>query len=477
MKRLFMLAAACCLAIMTQAKIVLPSVFSDNMVLQQKSTVKIWGKSEAGKTVTVTTSWNQQTATATVDNEGKWQLTVSTPSFGGPYEIVLTDGEPLTLKNILIGDVWVCSGQSNMEMPLAGWGKVDNYEQEIKEASYPQIRLLQAKHMAATRPQDDLVVWEGGWQVCSPQTIPEFSSTAYFFAREIYKKTGVPIGLLHTSWGGTIIEAWTSGGALKKVPQFTDAVAKIEAAAPEVKGNDGNRASVLFNAMIHPIINFRIKGVIWYQGESNADRLEQAQLYRTLFPNMINDWRNQWGQPELPFYFVQLAAFSKKGNESAMAAWPILREAQASALSLPHTGMAVAIDIGHPTDIHPKNKQDVGRRLAYIALAKDYGQKIEYSGPVVKKQVVKFNTIELTFDHAKGLDLRTSSGIAKGWLIAGADQQFHPAEVSIKGNKITVHSTNVSLPAAVRYAWADDPDVNLYNKAGLPASPFRTDKW
>lgn len=478
MKRLFFLAAVCCLSMITRAHIVLPSFFSDNMVLQQKSTVKIWGKTEAGKTVTITTSWNQKQATAVAGADGKWQVAVSTPSYGGPYEISLSDGETITLKNILIGDVWVCSGQSNMEMPLAGWGKVENYETEIKNAGYPMIRLLQAKRIASTRPLDDLAIWDGGWQVCSPQSVPEFSSTAYFFAREVYKKTGIPIGLLHTSWGGTIIEAWTSGASLKKFPQFTEAVAKIEAAAPEVKGGDGNRASVLFNAMIHPLIPFRIKGVIWYQGESNADQVEEALLYRKLFPNLINDWRQQWNQPDLPFYFVQLANYSKKGNEAAMAAWPLLREAQRNTLSLPHTGMAVTIDIGNSTDIHPKNKQEVGRRLALAALANTYGKKNEYTGPVLSGQVVKNGGIELTFTHAKGLNSKKGNGILNGFAIAGGDKQFYPADVTIRGKKVFVSSPSVkATPVAVRYAWADDPGADLCNDAGLPASPFRTDDW
>lgn len=455
------------------AHIVLPSVFSDNMVLQQKSKVKIWGKTEPGKTVTVSNTWDKRNYTVTAAATGSWIVSIATPVYGGPYELVISDGEPVTLKNILIGDVWVCSGQSNMEMPLAGWGKVLDYEQEIKAADYPGIRLLQARQTASTRPLNDLVLANGGWQVCSPQSIPDFSSTAYFFAREIHKKTGIPIGLVHTSWGGTYIEAWTGGEALKKLPAYADGVEKIEKAEPAVDHTDGNRPSVLFNAMIHPILSFGIKGVIWYQGEANADR--GPADYYTLFPTMINNWRQRWGY-DFPFYFVQLANFMKKEPQPGPADWAVIRDAQRQALSLPNTGMAVTTDIGDENDIHPKNKQEVGRRLALIALSEIYNRKLVYSGPVLKSKSVNGDQVVLRFSSADGL--RAKGGQSPtGFAVAGADRQFYWAVAKIEGTKVILHSDKVANPVAVRYGWANNPDANLMNAAGLPASPFRTDTW
>ena len=632
-----------------EAKVVLPSVFSDNMVFQQKTNAAIWGKADAGKTITIKTSWNGKTYTGKTDANGNFKVTLATPSYGGPYNVTISDGEAMTLNNVLIGDVWVCSGQSNMEMPLEGWGKIVNYEQEIKEANYPNIRLLQGVHVTSNTPLDDAKVTNNGWTPCTPKYIAEFSAVAYFFAREINKKTGIPIGLIHTSWGGTIAEAWTSAATLKTMPDFVQAVKQIENAdqsggqtyeqkmknwmnmlaekdaglkqlqpqwlspsqdvsswqsmtiptvweqagmpgfdgivwmrknitipqswegkelkvnlgtiddtdltyfdneligsgagfitprnykvsgdkvkagnhvitvritdtggeggiwgakgvmslvsengekisldgewkyniglnlrdvAPMPTANDGpNRTTVLYNAMIHPYLQFPIKGAIWYQGESNADRANQ---YRTLFPTMITDWRKSWNQPNFPFYFVQLANFMKEEAQPVPSAWAELRDAQRQTLSLLNTGMAVAIDIGDAADIHPKNKQDVGLRLALIALAKDYGVKIPYSGPVYKSQQKTGNSIKLTFTAADG-GLKAKDGAElKGFAIAGADQKFHWATATIKGNQIIVSSPDVANPVAVRYAWANNPVCNLVNGAGLPASPFKTDTW
>jgi sialate O-acetylesterase len=460
-----------------QAKVKLPSVFSDNMVFQQKTKAAVWGKTDANKTVKVTGSWNNKTVTGKADASGNFKVLISTPSFGGPYTVTVSDGEDLSLKNILIGDVWLCSGQSNMEMPLAGWGKINNYEQEIKEANYPNIRLLQGIRTASNVPLDDAKVANGGWTACTPQYVEGFSSVAYFFARELNKKTGIPIGLIHTSWGGTIAEAWTSAATLKTMPDFVDAVNKVENAAKDssvAKKEEGpNRTTVLYNAMIHPYLQFAIKGAIWYQGESNAGRAKQ---YRTLFPAMITDWRKNWGIGNFPFYFVQLANFMKVEAEPVTSNWAELRDAQLSTLSLPNTGMAVIIDAGDEKDIHPKNKQDVGKRLALIALAKNYKVKVPYSGPVYQSQKIEGNAIKLNFKATDG-GLKTSDGAAlKGFAVAGADQKFYWAKAEIKGNQVLVSSDKVANPVSVRYAWANNPVCNLVNGAGLPASPFRTDQ-
>ncbi|WP_276090241.1 sialate O-acetylesterase [Pedobacter sp. JY14-1] len=458
-----------------QAKVTLPSLFSDNMVFQQKTKVPVWGRTDAGKTVSITTSWNNKPVKGQADAAGNFKIFVNTPSYGGPYTVSISDGEELTLKNILVGDVWVCSGQSNMEMPLAGWGKINNYEQEIKDANYPKIRLLQGVHVTSNKPLDDAKVTNGGWTECTPQYIGEFSSVAYFFAREITRKTGIPIGLIHTSWGGTIAEAWTSAETLRTLPDFSERLAKIQGNPDDTsEKNNPNRVSVLYNAMIHPYIQFPVKGAIWYQGESNADRANQ---YRTLFPAMIKDWRTKWGVGDFPFYFVQLANFMKTDDQPVDSKWAELRDAQKQTLSLKNTGMAVIIDVGDAADIHPKNKQDVGKRLAYIALAKNYGVKIPYSGPAFKSQQVSGNTIRLNFtDTYGGLKARDGAEL-KGFAIAGADRKFYWAKATIQGNQVVVSSDEVTNPVAVRYAWANNPPSTLYNDADLPASPFKTDNW
>ncbi|MES2456933.1 MAG: sialate O-acetylesterase [Bacteroidota bacterium] len=472
------LKAALCMGLLftattMQAKVVLPSVFSDNMVFQQKTKAAIWGKADAGKPVKVTTSWNNKSTSANADASGNFKILVATPSFGGPYTVTISDGEELTLKNVLIGDVWVCSGQSNMEQPLAGWGKVNNYEQEIKDANYPKIRLLQALHITSNKPLDDAKVTNGGWTECNSKYVAEFSAVAYFFAREVTKKTGIPIGLIHTSWGGTIAEAWTSAETLNTLPDFVSAVEKIKA-APDSDDKNPNRTTVLYNAMIHPYIQFPIKGAIWYQGESNAGRANQ---YRTLFPAMIKDWRTKWGVGDFPFYFVQLANFMAPTAEPVSSEWAELRDAQKQTLGLKNTGMAVIIDAGEEKDIHPKNKQDVGIRLAYAALAKTYGQKIPFSGPVFKSQQISGNTVKLSFNSTDG-GLKVKNGTElKGFQVAGADQKFYWAKASIQGNQVVLSSDQVTNPVAVRYGWANNPPSTLYNGADLPASPFKTDSW
>ncbi|MBC7913866.1 MAG: sialate O-acetylesterase [Pyrinomonadaceae bacterium] len=462
-----------CLVKPASAKIILPNIFSDNMVLQQKTKAAIWGTAEAGRKVSITTSWNHKRHITTPGVDGKWQINVATPAGGGPYDIRFSDGTELILNNVLIGEVWLCSGQSNMEMPLQGWGKINDYKMEIASANYPNIRLLQVVHATSNVPFENAAVSNGGWEPCSSQSVADFSSVAYFFARKIYEETKVPIGLINSSWGGTIAEAWTSAQTLKEMPDFEE-VKIVEVMDNNLHTNEPNRPSVLYNAMIHPFIRFSIRGAIWYQGESNVSR---AYQYRELFPAMIKDWRSKFHSGDFPFYFVQLANYMKGEKDPTPSDWAELREAQLMTTLLPHTGMAVTIDIGLAENIHPKNKQDVGYRLALIALAKTYRLKVQHSGPIYKSQKIMGNEIRLRFRFSKnGLKTKDNAPLT-GFAIAGIDQKFYWASAKIEGNELVVSSPDVPNPVAVRYGWSTNPDCNLYNGVGLPASPFRTDQW
>lgn len=634
------------------AKVTLPSIFTDNMVLQQQSNASIWGKASVGKKVTVVTSWDNKTYTTKAAVDGRWKIQVKTPVASlNQYSLTLSDGIAVTLNNIMIGEVWICSGQSNMEMPLADWGQIANYENEIANANFPAIRFLQVEKATSLSPQSDVKVSGGSWKVCSPANIPGFSATAYFFGRNLFLNLHIPIGLIHTSWGGTLVEAWTSEQSLEKIPDFlniTDDIKKLpvdnierskylnqekvdynnelllkdrgykgkealwastefddsnwkkmiipgfwegkglpdfdgsvwfrktidiptdwdgriltlnlgmiddnettffngqqvgstqgydhkrtytipanlvkqgkavitvrvfdlggeggfhgepeemnifltgdkkvalggewkysvglnltEVPAPKLAENQNNNPTSLFNAMIHPLIPLAFKGVIWYQGEANVDR---AYQYRELFPMLIQDWRKQWNS-DFPFYFVQLANFLPQKPDPESSAWAELREAQSNALHLDNTGMAVIIDLGKADNIHPKNKQDVGKRLSLIAMAKTYGQKVEYTGPVYESYKIEGSKIRIKFkDTESGLVTKDNEAL-KGFEIAGPDHKFYWADAKIEGNEIVVSSQQVEFPVAVRYAWASNPVCNLYSGAKLPASPFRTDDW
>lgn len=458
------------------AKVTLPAFFTDNMVLQQNSEVLFWGKTTSSQ-VKVTTSWDKNTYTAKATRDGSWSIKVKTPTASlVPFEVKISDGKAVTLKNVLIGEVWICSGQSNMEMPLAGWGKVKDYEQEISNADYPYIRLLHIAKTTGNQPVDSIKLQNGGWKECSSASIPEFSSVAYFFGRSLFKDLNVPIGLINTSWGGTLAEAWVSAGSLESMLDYANAVNEIKNnTKPTVTElNSPNRSTVLFNAMIYPLIKFPVRGAIWYQGEANADTWKSYQ-YRELFPLLIADWRKQWNE-NMPFYFVQLANFRDVNQEPEESTWAELREAQAKTLNLENTGMAVTIDIGEAKDIHPKNKQEVGRRLSLIARANTYGEKIDFSGPVYESYKVEGNKVRISFKYSEGLKTKDGQQL-KGFAIAGLDHKFHWAEATIDGNEVVVSCPEVNFPVAVRYAWANNPVCNLCNSANLPASPFRTDDW
>lgn len=633
-----------------QAKVVLPSVFTDNMVLQQKTDITFYGDATKNKQLTVKTGWNGKEYHTEADGQGKWSLKIPTPAAGGPYEITFSDGKKLQLKNVMIGEVWFCSGQSNMEMPVAGWGKVMNYEQEIAEAAYPAIRLFQVKKNTSLAPLKEVESTLGGWQECLSATVPEFSALAYFYARALWKELNVPIGVIDCTWGGTPAEAWTNHETLRQVMGFREEMDKLERlgfdpnrmeqayseerahwqslftekdkgmengklcwTAPslseedwqtislpgywEGKGlkdfdgiiwfrrsleipaewagkpltlrlgmiddedityfngveiargagymtprtytipaklvkagkavlavrvsdfggeggihgkaeelyveADGKRISlagdwkyriglslkgfppapvspiqsssyptVLFNAMVKPWTAFPIKGVIWYQGEANVGRSEQ---YGDLFPALITDWRRQW-RSNFPFYFVQLANFMESKKIQPNSEWAALREAQTKALKLDQVGMAVTIDIGLADDIHPKNKQEVGRRLALLALAGSYGKNVSSSAPVFQNYIIKGDKMELDFGQKQdGFKIKDTT--LKGFTIAGPDRVFYSAEAMVQNGKIIVSSPKVSVPLAARYGWADNPDCNLYGENGLPVAPFRTDCW
>ena len=464
------------LSIPAFSKIVLPEIFSDHMVLQQQTEAPIWGKATPNKNVKIITSWDKQTYMALSDINGAWMIKIKTPTAGGPYSISISDGNELVLKDILIGEVWICSGQSNMEMPLAGeYGKVLNYENEIAAVNIPNIRLLHIQRATSIKPETDVKTESNGWQVCSEATISKFSSVGYFFGKELHTKLNIPIGLIHTSWGGTIIEAWTSSESLELIPDLRNAIQEVKNENPATpqRQNVPNRTTVLYNAMVNPLVPYAFQGVIWYQGESNANR---AYQYRDLFPLMIYDWRKKWNR-NFPFYFVQLANYMKRENEPTESRWAELREAQFIALSMKNTGMAVAIDIGEADDIHPKNKQDVGKRLAYIAQAKTYNLPVLYSGPLYESYIIEGNKIRIRFKHTEN-GLKTKDGKAlTGFVIAGPDHKFLWATAAIEGNDVVVSSPNIEFPIAVRYGWTNNPDCNLYNGANLPASPFRTDDW
>jgi len=482
----------------------LPAVISDNMVLQGNKKVSIWGWAKPGEEVMVGVSWHSMKWAVTADKDGKWMFKMNSPKTGGPYEMTISGKNTITIKNIMVGEVWVCSGQSNMQWSVQASA---NAEQEISAANYPNIRLFTVTRKVATEPQSDC---EGSWTLCSPQTVPGFSAVAYYFGRELHEELDVPIGLIHTSWGGTPAEAWTRREALEKeadaapiLERYDDVVAKYPQAKKEYEQKivewkktvekakaEGEKTprrpgaplgpehphspAGLYNAMIAPLIPYGIGGAIWYQGESNASR---AYQYRKLFPAMIKNWRNDWGQGDFPFLFVQLANFRAVNPQPTESDWAELREAQLMTLALPNTGMAVIIDIGEADDIHPKNKQDVGKRLALWALARSYGKELVYSGPIYKSMKIKGNEIILYFDHVGGGLIAAGDESLKGFAIAGADRKFVWADAKIDGDNIVVSSGEVSAPVAVRYAWADNPVCNLYNEEGLPASPFRTDNW
>lgn len=449
----------------TFAQIHLPSFFSNNMVLQQKCETPIWGWAEPGTHISITPSWSNTQYQTSTDHEGKWFVRITTPSAGGPYSIIINED---TLTNVMIGEVWLCSGQSNMQWAL---NQSENADQEVPKADYRDIRLFYAARDHSRTPNKDVY---GRWEECTPKTAGTFSAVAYYFGRELYKELHVPIGLLHFSWGGSTVQAWTNPEVLRTTPEgryFLEKFKqKIDTTAPGELPRNYRDPGANYYGMIKPLIPYGIKGVIWYQGENNVF---DYQIYRNSFETMIKNWRDEWGQGDFPFYFVQLAPYhySKKVVGAA------LRDAQRRSMDIPNTGMVVTLDIGDTTNIHPKNKLDVGKRLSLWALAKTYGKaNIVYSGPIYKAMKVERHKIRISFDYT-GSGLYCKGDKLTCFTIAGNDKVFYPADAVIDGNTILVSSDKVKNPVAVRFAFENTDVPNLFNKEGLPASTFRTDNW
>ncbi len=506
MRASFLLLLVLGLAFTANATVTLPVIFTDHMVLQRERPVPVWGWAEAGREVNV--KFAGQVKATKADKDGKWKVMLDPlKASNDPQNLMVSGQNTVVIKDVLVGEVWLCSGQSNMAMTVKG---VQDAEKEIAAANFPLIRMFFVQSFTATSPQEQC---QGVWQACSPRTIPNFSATAYFFGRNLHQTLKVPVGLINSSVGGTAIESWTSMEAMKDKAelqplleqwrkdvalfeqpenmakneaakkQWQEAVKAAQAAKqpappqPVYVGREPlqpNRPGNLFNGKIAPIIPFAIRGAIWYQGESNAGN---GPLYATQLPLMIRDWRTRWGN-EFPFAWVQLPNFLKREAEPGAAShWARLREAQSKSLAVPKTGMSINLDIGDAGNIHPLNKQEIGRRLALWARAQVYAEKIPWSGPLYESHEIRGNEVVIRFTHAEGLKTADGSTTLKGFAIADATQKWQWAEARIVGDHVIVSHPGIQTPMAVRYAWANNPDVNLINGTGLPAGPFRTDEW
>jgi sialate O-acetylesterase len=466
-----------------QADVKPNAICSEGMVLQQKSQAKIWGTAAKGETVIV--AFRGKTADAKADENGNWVVAVDSGAAGGPFEMTIKGENTITYKDILVGEVWICSGQSNMEANVGGYIKSDDGPYATSAPRNPMLRTFNVKKSPQTTPQTET---GGKWIEADPKTVGSFTAVGYFFGRNLQENMKVPVGLIHTSWGGTRIETWMSESAL----------APYEKAPVNAKAGNANGASQLYNGMIAPILNYQVKGAIWYQGESNAGN---AYKYRSMHPAMIENWRADFKNPELAFYFVQLAPFGAAPKKPGESNWAELREAQTMTLKLKNTGMAVITDFGSEYDIHPTPKRPAGDRLALAARAQTYGEKIVYSGPMYKDAKFDGDKAILTFNHVGGglvskelvptLEKKNKDGVVIGaawrvkdgsdgasligFTICGKDKVFQDANAKIVGDTVVVSCGVVQEPIAVRYGWANHPICNLFNREGLPASPFRTD--
>lgn len=488
------------------ADVSLPAIFGSGMVLQRDQPLPIWGRAESGETVNIAFAGHH--AQTKAGEDGRWRVVLPATPAGGPHTLAVHGRNKLRFDDVLVGDVWLCSGQSNMNFRLS---QTDNAERDVAAARHPRMRLFTVTRAVAAEPAADV---EGRWDACAPETAGKFSAVAYFFGRQWQQDTGVPVGLIHSSWGGTAAEAWTPRDVLagdlklrvtlerwaRELAEFPKKKADFEAnrerlvaewkvavdtakaagrmppSEPRLRTGPGTQyePSGLFNAMIAPLAPFALCGVTWYQGEANARR---AREYQTLFPALIRSWRAAWDREDLPFVYVQLPNLARE-PEPSRSGWAELREAQLLTLRVPHTAMAVTIDVGDPADLHPKNKRPVGERLAYAAEAL-LGQRPLGEGlsPVYREATFSGNEARIQFSPTGG-SLRPRDGRkVTGFTIAGEDRAFAPAEVKLDGGTVVVSSPLVPAPVAVRYAWADNPDANLVNAAGLPAAPFRTDNW
>ncbi|WP_437921057.1 sialate O-acetylesterase [Sphingobacterium sp. LRF_L2] len=505
MKKLFLCVLACILHTLfgmeVQATLRLPAIISDNMVIQSDAKITLWGWALPNEQIEVTPSWSKKAYATRTNKDGRWMVQIRTPKGSGTEMEILfaTAAESKTVAHVLVGEVWLCSGQSNMDFPVAkstGWrtGILDE-ESEMKDANYPEIRFFHvAQRLSADKELEDC---SGEWKIVSPTNLTDFSAIAFFYGRKLYQNLRLPVGLIQSTWGGTHAESWTKMAVMQENPLYKDLLqaqqqakeeyptallayeqqlVKFEQAKlkdPTLKApskpqdpNNNKTLSTLWNGMIYPLVPYTIKGVLWYQGESNAVR---AGDYRQVFENMIKSWRNEWKQGDFPFYFVQIAPHYKQPPE--------IREAQLKASqTIQHTGMVVITDVGDSTDIHPRNKKVPGERLADLALGKSYGKKVLYSGPVFQKATFGKGDATLYFDQvADGLQA-AEGGALVGFELAGKDGVFFPAKASIDRKLVMLHTDKVQNPVYIRYGWGKFFRANLANSAGLPASPFRTDQ-
>ena len=475
----FLLSASCHVLF---AQLRTANIFGDHMVLQREKPIPVWGAASPGEKVTV--SMNGASVSVKASKTGEWKAVLPAMPHGGPYTMTVQGREKLSLSDVMVGEVWLCSGQSNMEWPL---NNTDSAKRDIAEAANSMIRHIKVPRRTSLSPRSEIA--PASWQVSSQETAGSFTAVGYHFAKEIQSRLGMAVGLVNSSWGGTHVETWTSAEALfadtafqsLKVRMPNDiagAIADGKAKAGDTALGPNAYATLLYNAMIHPIVGLGMRGAIWYQGESNAIRADQ---YNTSFPLMITDWRRRW-KDDFPFYFVQLANYRTAVNGTSQnggSPWAELREAQDRTQKLPNTGMAVILDIGNSADIHPRNKQDVGKRLAGLALSKTYGTGQPCESPSFESMRIEGDRAVLSFRNTYGrLTVKDRYGYVNGFEVAGADRVFHYAKAFIQDGKVIASSDKVSMPVAVRYAWADDPDdVNLFNGIGLPMAPFRTDDW
>ena len=468
------LAAVMALALVSEAEVRMPAFFSDNMVLQRETDVRLWGDAKPNSTVEITPGWDGKVYKTKAGKDGKWNISVPTVKAGGPYTLTVSDGTPLTLENVMLGEVWLCSGQSNMEMPMKGFKNqpVDGANMAILESRNPDLRLFTVKRNSSTTPVDDVT---GKCSEASPEAVRNFSATAYFFGRRIQDYLDVPVGLVVAAWGGSACEAWMNDDMLKAFPE---AAANIPAAGGEIKSKN-RTPSVLFKGMLNPLIGMSMRGVIWYQGEDNWNR---AHTYTDMFSTMIKGWRDLWGQGEFPFYYCQIAPYdysiiTEPGKEIINSAY--LREAQMNAEKVvPNSGMAVLMDAGWAEGIHPSDKRTPGERLALLALGKTYGVKgIGCESPVYKSMEIKGDTVVVSFDRAPEWIAGKHSFGSTQFKLAGEDRVFYPAKAWISRSKVMVKSDKVPHPVAVRYAFENASEGDLFSTDGLPVSSFRSDNW
>lgn len=454
-----------------KAEVKLPAFFSNGMVLQQQTKASVWGTAGAGRKMTITTSWDNKKATLTVDASGKWKTTITTPKAGGPYSITFNDGRQTVLQDVLIGEVWLCSGQSNMEMPMKGFKNqpVDGANMDILKSANSQIRLFTVGHSSTIDTQNDV---KGNWESATPVSVRDFSATAYYYGRLLQQVLNVPVGLICSSWGGSCVEAWMDEDMLKAFPEV-----KLPKTPEDIK--EKNRTpTTLYKGMIAPLAGYSMRGVIWYQGESNYDRYTS---YADMFSTMIQSWRAKWNQGDFPFYYCQIAPYdyaviTAAGKDVINSAY--LREAQSAVeKKVENVGMAVLVDAGLEKGIHPVKKQIAGERLALQALVKTYKMEgVTADGPVYKEMAVQGDTVVLSFDRTQ-MWVAVPKGDFRNFKVAGADKKFYPARAWVVRSKVYVKSDEVKKPVAVRYAFDNYVEGDLYGTEGLPVSSFRTDNW